>query len=182
MEKWKDIPGYEGMYQAHPDGMIKSVERTVTHKNGNVHVYPEIVLKQKIDKDGYCVVTLYRNSERKYYNVHRLIAQTFIENPDNLPCINHKDFNRSNNCINNLEWCDVLYNNRYSKIWLKANEGAKEKCSKPILQFTKDGEFVNEYYAIREASRQTGTNRGNIISCLKGVYKSAGGYIWKYKE
>lgn len=179
---WKDIAGYEGLYQAHPDGMIKSVKRTVTHKNGNVHIYPEVILKQRMDKYGYYRVVLSKNGVQKTYSTHRLIAMTFLDNPHNLPSINHRNEQKTDNRICNLEWCDVLYNNRYSKNWLKANEGVKKKCGKPVMQFTKDGELVNEYCSVGEASRQTGTNKGNIISCCKGKYGSAGDFIWKYKE
>lgn len=160
---WKDIAGYEG-YQAHPDGMIRN------KKTGRV--------LKCLNNGRY----LYADLKGKNVLIHRIIATTFLENPDNLPCVNHKNQNKMDNRASNLEFCTQQYNAHYSKVWVKANEGAIEKCSKPVLQFTKDGELINEYYSVREASRQTGIFSGSICNCCNGKSKSAGNYTWKYKE
>ena len=98
-EIWKNIPEYVGIYEISNLGNIRSVY------NNNKP------LKLSIGKNKYVTVSLYKNKIGKTFNVHRLVAQVFIPNPNNLPCVNHKDENRSNNCVDNLEWCTYLYNN-----------------------------------------------------------------------
>lgn len=162
MEKWKDIPGYEGMYQAHPEGMIRNIKTN-------------IVLKQTLDNNGYLYVGL---SGRKIA-VHRVIASTFLDNSNNFPIVNHKNEIKTDNRVINLEWCTYKYNFHYSKCWI--NDGPTG--SKPVLQFTKSGNFVAEYESTMDAQRKTGIHNQSISACCLGKkYKSAGGYIWKYKE
>ena len=102
MEIWKDILGYEGLYQVSNYGRVRSL------KYGK-----EKILKQQINTDGYLHIDLYKNKKRKNYNVHRLVTIAFLENPNNYPQVNHKDENKQNNHIDNLEWCDYKYNCNY---------------------------------------------------------------------
>ena len=104
IEIWKDIEGFEGLYQVSSLGNIKSFKQ---NKNGKI-------LKKQITYDGYAFVGLVKNKISKNYKIHRLVAQSFIDNPDNLLEINHKDKNKLNNCIDNLEWCTRRYNCLYS--------------------------------------------------------------------
>lgn len=136
------------------------------------------------DKDGYLKVILYKNGKPKSFQVHRLVASAFIENPLNLSEVNHRDENPSNNRVENLEWCTRKYNMNYGTRLEKqlANPNCGIKQLKPILQFTKNGELVKEYPSLMEASRLTQINQGNISSCCNGKLHSAGKYLWKYKE
>lgn len=112
-EIWKDIEGYEGWYQVSNLGRVRSVERYVNYKKTGLSFRKSRILKLKSDYYGYRSVNLSVNCKVKTYKVHRLVAQAFIPNPNNLPCINHKDENKSNNFVSNLEWCSIAYNNTY---------------------------------------------------------------------
>ena len=114
-EVWKDVVGYEGLYQVSSMGRIKRLhyEYVDTWGTGRHRVFPEKFVSLQISTSGYYVVDLYKDCKRKRYYVHRLMAQSFIPNPNNLPCINHKDEIRTNNTVENSEWCDWQYNNSY---------------------------------------------------------------------
>lgn len=114
-EIWKDIEGYERYYQVSNLGRVKSLARIVKRKFNNYTVR-ERILKARPDKDGYKYLVLCISCKAKTFQVHRLVANAFIPNPDNLPCINHKDENPSNNCVENLEWCTYSYNNTYNDL------------------------------------------------------------------
>lgn len=176
-EIWKDIAGYEGLYKVSNLGRVKSLNYNRTRKERlfDLHL-----------RRGYLYVVLSKNCISKKFSVHRLVATTFIENPDNLPQVNHKDEDKTNNRVDNLEWCTAEYNINYGTHNARGLKTLKlrnrKKAPKEVLQFTKDGKFVNEYPSIHEAGRCTLINQGNIWACCDGRYKSAGGYIWKYKN
>lgn len=111
-EIWKPILGYEGYYEACNKGYIRSVDRLVKCKNG-VRTNPATILKPSLGQWGYEQVTLRKEGNKKTVRVHRIIAQTFIPNPDNLPQVNHIDGNKTNNCVDNLEWCDASHNMKH---------------------------------------------------------------------
>ena len=167
IEEWRNIIGFEGLYQVSNLGRVKSLKDRYNNPR-------EIIMKQNLMKDGYYQIGLWKNSKVKNYFVHRLVAIAFIPNPDNLPFINHIDEDKTNNCVDNLEWCTASYNNVYGN--------RIEKYSKPILQFDLEGNLVNEFPSIKEAERQTGFKNPNICNCLKGKRKTCGGFIWKYKK
>ena len=167
MEIWRDIEGYKGLYQISNKGRVKSLYKG-----------SERILRPCIDGSGYMFVGLYHDNIRKYFKLHRLVAQAFIPNPHNLPEINHRDENKKNNCVENLEWMIHRDNLNYGT----RNERVGDLLSKPILQYSKSGEFIREWQGSREAERILGIANSNIIACCKGRYKSAGGFIWKYKE
>ena len=171
-EYWKPIKGYEGLYQVSNFGRVKSL------KFGK-----ERILKQSKDKKtGHLHVVLCKNGIVKTYYVHRLVAEAFIDNTDNLHCVNHKDENPQNNVVSNLEWCDAKYNCNYGtrnkRISEKMTNG---KLSKPVLQYTLDGELVKEWSSTHECGRN-GYNRGNVSACCLGYLKFYKGYIWRYKK
>ena len=112
-EFWKDIEGYEGWYQVSSQGRVRSVERYVNYKKTGLSNRKSRILKAKKDYYGYMVVNLSVNCKVKTMKIHRLVADAFIPNPDNLPCVNHKDEDKTNNFVDNLEWCSVAYNNTY---------------------------------------------------------------------
>lgn len=113
-EVWKDIKGYEGRYQVSNTGRIRSVARVVTWKNGEVKTYKSRIMKTKA-RGNYVGISLYKDYKSKDYMVHRLVAEAFIPNPDNLPFVNHIDENKENNIASNLEWCTRQYNNNYGR-------------------------------------------------------------------
>ena len=113
-EIWKDIPGYEGLYQISNLGNVKSLPRKV-----NKRKCEEIIKVPTISNKGYYRISLCKNGKIKYYAIHRLVAEAFISNHNNLPCVNHKDCNKQNNNVDNLEWCTYSYNNMYKNHNLK---------------------------------------------------------------
>lgn len=137
-EIWKDVKGFEGVYQISNLGRIKSLHDA--HKN--------LILKQRLKKNGYLQVRLKKNGTVKDCIVHRLVAQAFLENKNNLPCVNHKDENKQNNCVDNLEWCTVLYNNTYGK----RIEQLKSKLNKSVIQYDKNWNIIEKYNSCKEAS------------------------------
>ena len=166
-EIWCPIKGYEGFYGVSDKGRVRSL------KSGK-----ERILKPGSDKDGYLQVGLYKNGEKKMCKVHRLVAQTFIPNPDNLPQVNHKDEDKENNSVHNLEWCSSKYNANFGTRTKKISI----KISKPVLQYTKSGEFVREWKSTRAVERNLGYFHSYISNCCNGIHKSAYGYIWKFKD
>lgn len=180
-EVWKDIEGYEGLYQVSNFGRVRSLDRNVTNKGvyGDKSTYfTKGKLLKPSEKQGYLRVVLSKNNERCTCSVHRLVAETFIPNPLNLPCVNHKDENKSNNHVDNLEWCSVGYNNTYgTKI-----ENTKRKLSKTVYQYDLSGNFIKEWIGASYASEALSINKRQICSVCNNKRKTAGGFIWKYKE
>lgn len=180
-EIWKDIKEYEGLYQGSNLGRARSLDRWVNSKNGSMQFIKGRILKLIKNRYGYLYVNLYKNNIKKTYQVHRLVAEAFLPNPDNLPEVNHKDENKQNNSVHNLEWCDRSYNVNYgtrNKRISKSNTNGKR--SKPVLQYTLDGQFVKEWSSTMECGRN-GFNQGNVSACCRGELKKYKGYIWSYK-
>lgn len=158
MALWKDIPGYEGLYQISDEGEVKSLPRK--------HSRRENILKPGTRAEKYKFVTLIKEGTEKKFSVHRLVATAFLETDDYRMHINHIDKDPSNNRVENLEWCTQKYNNEYSH-------------NKKIAQYTKQGEKIAVYKSIVYASEQTGIKRTSIGNCINGLSRSAGGYVWK---
>ena len=167
-EKSLDFLGYPN-YSVTDDGKVFSLNYNHTGKK------KEMKPQKKIN--GYNRIKLYIEGKKKKFMVHRLVALAFIPNPDNLPEVNHKDENKTNNMVGNLEWCSIKYNNTYGT----RLERVSKANWKPIRQFTKDGLFIKEYPSLKEAARQTGFYQSAISQCCKGIRKSAYKYIWRYK-
>ena len=175
MEHWKSIAGYEGIYEVSDLGRVKSL-------NYN-HTETEKILKPGKNNRGYLHVYLCKDGHVKKFKVHRLVADAFIPNPNNLATVNHKDEVKTNNVASNLEWMSVKDNNNYgtrSKRISKSNTN-NPKISKQIQMFDKKtGELLATFPSLMEAERVTGIYHGNISTCCNGKRKSAGGYIWRY--
>ena len=160
-------------------GRVKSLERI--DRLG--HLRKEKILSSRPHDGGYAIVALYKNGKRKDYHVHRLVAEAFLDNPDNLPCINHKDENPSNNHYSNLEFCSYQYNNTYgTRIERVAEKRRNGKFSKVVFQYSLNGEFIKEYPSTREVERQLKYKQGYISACCLGKYKTAYGFIWRYSR
>lgn len=200
-EIWNDIIGYEGLYKVSNLGFIKSLSRSVTGRDFKVKKYNnERILKPSPYSNGYLGITLCKNGISKQFILHRIIAIHFIPNPKNFSEINHKDENKTNNCINNLEWCSHKYNANYgTKIKrtiesFKKNgsvsgknnsmfgrKGADNPKSKPVIQLTLLGKKISEYPSIRIASKKKNVNPASICAVCKGKLMTCGGFKWKYK-
>ena len=179
---WKpvNIDGYERFYEVSTDGRIR---RTAHHAViGKTN--PFLPTREKsinIDKRGYAMVALYKGQEQKHISVHRLVAMTFIPNPNNLPQVNHIDENKLNNSVDNLEWCSNLYNSNYGtrgERIAKANTNGKK--SKSIIGIKNDERVI--FPSINEAARTLQISHSNIVSALKGRRNYAGGYTWHYQS
>lgn len=184
-EIWTPIKGYEDRYMVSNIGRVKTKEFTYTLYNKR-QVKQSHILKTILRKDGYCKISLGGYKKQKTLNLHRIVAMAFIPNPLNLPCINHKDENPTNNTVENLEWCTYKYNNNYGTFKEKHSIAFKNypKFSKPVIQMSLNGDDIQEYPSIAEAARQLGGNYVNISEYLNEPNKRnhAYGYKWRFKE
>lgn len=170
-EIWKDIAEYEGLYKISNLGRIKSLQ----HYRGINNI-----LTQRIKK-GYYTIGLRKKGIRKWYLVHRLVAKTFIPNPDNLPQINHKDENKLNNNINNLEWCSAKYNNSYGTRLARVSQS--NKLRKKVCKYDLKGNLIATYNSITEATKLNGLKSlASVSNCCNGIYETAGGNIYRFES
>lgn len=171
-EIWKDIKDYEGLYQVSNLGRVKSLV-----KKARLHEY---ILKVSFDRHGYEHIHLSKNGISKSLLVHRVVAQAFIPNFDNLPEINHKDENKSNNTVNNLEWCTHQYNSSYGTRTSRIIPKTIDKTRKPVEQYDDMDNLIKVWYSMNTAARELNIPQQNISKCCLGQRKHAGGFKWKY--
>lgn len=192
-EIWRPIKGFEGLYEVSNLGRIRSLERTVLRRDGTTIYVKQAILKKFI-KFGYETLTLIRDKECHYKRVHQLVAEAFVPIPDELKplcgkktengyprvVVNHKDENKANNRVENLEWCTPKQNINYGT----RSRRMAETQMKPILQLTKDGKLVARYSGLSEACRATGATMGNVSKCANHRYgfKTALGFRWEWEE
>jgi hypothetical protein len=155
----KDITGYDGLYA------ITSCGKVWSHKR-------QRFLKPLDDGHGYLFVKLYKDGFGKNFNVHRLVAQAYLDNPENLPCVNHKDENKANNSVSNLEWCTYKYNANYGT----CRQRGAQACKKPVHCI----ELNRDFDSIKAAAQFSKVTPSHVHRCLNGKKKTAGGYHWKY--
>ena len=194
VENWRDIEGYEGLYQVSDCGRVKSLQRKITYKDGREKVLQEKILHNFLSDLGYYHVMLSKNGTPKRYKVHRLVAKAFIPNPNELPIINHRDECKTNNVVENLEWCDQNYNIHYGTMIDRGKEKQlnRSDLSKEVEQYTLDGKLVGTFKSASEVERKYPQFKTASISrCCRGgqilngkwqtitTYK---GYVWKYKN
>lgn len=190
MEKeiWKDIAGYEGIYQVSSHGKVVSLERDTLRDNGDLHYRrKERILKPMSDKDGYLSAAL-SNRNVKHFRIHRLVCTAFHDNPDNKPEVNHKNGVKWDNYYKNLEWSTSSENQKHAcatglqVTHSKGLYGNDSPFRKAVIQLDTDNNIIAEHDSIIEAGRVTGTDRTSISKVLKGKRNFAGGYRWKYKD
>ena len=170
IEIWKDIKGYEELYQISNYGNVKSLNYRRSGK--------EKILKPSKNNDGYLFVVLHKNNIRNYCLVHRLVAKCFLEPIEGKDIINHKDENPLNNRVENLEWVTQKENLNYGT----HNERISKTKSIPIIQLDLQGNFMFFWDSAKTASKKLNINQGNIIQCCRKKRKTCGGYKWCYKE
>ena len=169
MEQWKAIAGYDGLYEVSDLGRVKSL-------NYN-HTGTEKILKPWKNTNGYLQVGIRKYGQRKFLLVHRLVAEAFIPNSQGLDTVNHKDEDKTNNTVSNLEWMSMKDNINYGT----HNKRVAESLSKKVQMFDKStGELLATFPSTNEAERVAGIYHGHISGCCNGKRKSAGGYVWKY--
>lgn len=173
-EVWKPVKGYEGLYEVSSIGRVRSVKRNLV-----MHPQPR--------KHGYLGIQLHgRGGNAKGFrtmSVHRLVAEAFIPNPNDLPEVNHIDEDKTNNRVENLQWVSHIDNTNYGTAQNRRAEKLRNGSkSVAICQYTKDGKFIAEYPSLAEVERQTGYAKANICRCAQGSkqYTHAYGYVWKY--
>lgn len=173
-EIWVPIENYVGLYEVSSFGRVRSLNYNHTHKKK--------ILSYSKNKNGYLQVNLYKNNIRKTFLVHRLVATAFLPNWFCEEQVNHKDENKHNNNVNNLEWCSSKYNTNYgTAIKRKSEKQINKNKSKIVLQYTSFGEFIKEYPSLSEVNRQLGFPICSISQCCLGKTKQSHGFIWKYK-
>lgn len=168
-EIWKDIPNYEGLYQVSNIGRVRSYDRNIIYisKTGKVckRLLPGRIMIARVGDDGYYSVELYKNKSSKRIKIHRLVALTFIPNPNNFPCINHKDETRTNNNVENLEWCTYLYNNNYGTHPQKISNTLKgvKKSAEHIRKMSESqrGKIISEKTRQKMSENNRGVNNPN---------------------
>lgn len=173
-EEWKDVNGFEGLYQVSNTGQVKSLDRNVSqadclHKRYHRAMRGKII-KQRLQNGGYCIVWLSKSGIVKPFTVHRLVAFAFLPNVNNEEQVNHKDGNKANNCVNNLEWCSRSENIKHAY----ANSLKLSANKKSVLCI----ELNKRFESISEAAKAFGLTKSAIAHVIAGRNKKAGGYTW----
>lgn len=172
MEIWKDIKGYENVYQVSTYGNVRSLDNTKNRK--------EKVLKSNLSR-GYSKVDLYKNGIKKTFKIHRLVAETFIKNQDSKETVNHINGIKTDNRVENLEWATCRENTQHAII--NGLQDIKINKSKRLInQYDLKGNFIKQFLGIGCAERSMGFSRGGISKCCRGSRKTAYGYVWRYAE
>lgn len=181
-EIWKDIAGYEGIYQVSSSGRVKSLHWRNTDK--------ERVLTTKINKSGYLWVILYKSGVQKCMLIHRLVAMAFLPTKHGCDYVNHKDENTMNNCADNLEWCTPSYNVRYS---IKRHPERSRKCKQrnrpsgipykhksKVIQYDLNWKIIAEWANIACACNENKWRTSSVLECCNGKRKTAYGFYWRF--
>lgn len=187
-EIWRDISGYEGLYQVSNLGRIKRLPRVVIRSDGRRRTFCESISKGHLHNTGYYVINLTKNVISKRKLVHRLVAEAFLPNPNHYPVIHHIDANKTNERADNLMWCSYSFNIKHSYEFeghrpsMKGVFGKDNPHSVPIVQISLQGEVLAHFVNIMEAARKLNVNHTNITACIKKRKKTAYGYLWSVDE
>lgn len=177
MEKWKPVKDFEGLYEVSDKGRVRSVPRTIQRKGGGTMTYKGKVLKPDVTKQGYLKVYLSKNSKKKNCLVHRLVAEAFIPNPKGYEQVNHKNTDKADNAVSNLEWTTNLQNYVHAE---KNGLRPANLRAKRVAQYTLDGKLVAEYESLSRCSKATGIKDSRIGDVCHGRRHTAHGYKFKF--
>jgi hypothetical protein len=164
-EEWMPIKDYEGLYEVSNFGRVKSLCAGKWKST--------TLRKPQPTRNGYMAVTLKKSGKVRSITVHRLVAIAFLDNSDGLREVNHKDEDKTNNCVDNLEWCTRKYNQNYNERY--------KIYYKPVIQLTKDGMEVGRYESLKAAQKSTGIPSSYISGVLRGRRRTTGGFRWQYQ-
>lgn len=180
-ELWLPVKGYESYYEVSNYGNVRSLARSSKHWRSGYQrmVYGKLLIKQVAKRGGYHTVHLKISGKRKNCKVHRLVAEAWLSNTYNKPFINHKDGNKINNSIKNLEWCTHQENVNHAVANGLRPKIVRTKKWKSVLAYNKNGDFIKEYTSIRDAARELNVFGQNICSVLSGRQKWVKGYTFK---
>lgn len=182
-ERWKPVKGYEGLYEVSDWGRIRSLDHYVNYKSKSKRLVKGKILKTS-KRGDYLAVQLSKQNKQKTHSIHNLVAEAFLPNPNNLPCVNHKSECKFFNHYSTLEWCDYTYNTIYGTSQERRRKKLlnRQNMSKKVLQYSNSGEFIKEWPSTMEIQRVLGIPNTNISNCCTGKkhYKTAGGFIWRY--
>ena len=195
-EIWKPVKGYEGLYEISNQGRLKSLPHEVHRRGYGTILVKGGILKLHYNLNGYHIHLLCKQGAKPYCSrIHRLVAETFIPNPENKPCIDHINGIRDDNRAENLRWCTLKENCNFAlarkhgseakmgeKNGMYGRSGKDSPSHKGVLQYDLHGNFIKKYYGIAEAQRETSVQFKNISKVCKGERNSAGGFIWRYED
>lgn len=192
MELWKDIKGYEGMYQVSNEGRVKSLDRKVKQRGGGTQNKKGQLIVESMNHKGYKLTGITKENKNRTFATHRLVAEHFIENNNEKLQVNHIDGNKTNNHVDNLEWVTASENMRHAfdtglksvcKEHLKMiTKKANKINQKKVDQLTKDGEYIKSFDSIMEASEHVNINYRGISDCVNGNQITSAGYKWRFSE
>lgn len=175
-EYWRDVKGYEGFYQVSNVGRIRSLDRIVNSNHSNKRKSKGRILKATKDRYGYLYVVFCVRNKRKTEKVHRIVANSFIQNPQNKEQVNHLNEIKTDNRVQNLEWATASENNNYGIGQIRR----VEKRNKPTIQYSLDGELLKKWRSASDAGRTLGIDISGICKCCRGTLESIKGYRWSY--
>src|SRR5699024_7078742 len=184
-ERWIDVKDYEGLYQVSNLGRVKGTERVVKNGKNSVMIKPEVILKPINNGNGYHYVNLLKDGVQRKTFIHRIVALSFLPNNKDYPVVNHKDENKLNNNVENLEWCTQSYNSNYrgaSKRRALATDytALGNRRKKELMQYDLDGNFIRRWDSATDCAKATGYHNSGIYACCNGKLDKYKGYKWKY--